>query len=257
MERSEIEAKLGVLRTSVMPILEYSQRELRDHTVHGPMHSENVEKLLVDIISRCNRHGGICRISQVERYILICAAWLHDIGNIVERNAHHRTTCEIIDRLAPAYIEGLSPDCIEPIKWVCLAHSRDYQIRDVPLEIAFRGATVRLRFLAAIFRIADAGDMNSRRAPIGVYEILKNKLSRKSDRIWRSHQAVRDVSFLQSGNSIIVTVTDKRKASFAVKEFISEFQEVRDVLELCGFPYNNVSVVRENIAPYRGRVSLP
>lgn len=257
MERAEIEAKLGVLRTSVDPILEYSQRELKDYTIHGSTHSENVEKLLVDIISRCNRHGGRCRTNLVEKYVLICAAWLHDIGNIIGRSAHNRTACDIIDRLAPAHIEGLCPDCIEAAKWICLAHPRDQQIRSVPLEVPFHNATIKLRFLVAIFRIADAGDMNSRRAPRGVYEILKNKLSKKSDRIWRSYQAVRGVSFLQSGNSVIVTVTDKRKASSAVREFITEFQEVRDVLESYEFPYIDVSVVRESIAPYRGRVSLP
>jgi exopolyphosphatase/pppGpp-phosphohydrolase len=257
MERREAEARLGVLRTSVMPMLEYSQRELRDYTVHGPAHSENVEKLLVEIISRCNRRRGACRISQLGRYILICAAWLHDIGNIVARDAHNRTTCEIIDRLAPSHIEGLHPNYIELVKWVCLAHSRDCQIRSVPPQTAFRSETVRLRFLASVFRIADAADMDSRRAPAGVYEVLRSRLPRKSDRIWRSYQAVRDVSFLQSGSSIIVTVKDKRKASSAVKEFMTEFDEVRDILESHDFPYNEVIVVRESQAPYRGRTSLP
>lgn len=256
MERVQIDAKLSELRTSAWPILEYSQRELKDHTTHGYKHSDEVEKLLTDIISRCNQHDARCNFRPVEEYILICTAWLHDMGNILGRNNHNQTTCDIIDQLAPEHVWGLDPDCIELVKWVCLAHPRSYRIDSVPLEVPFRGSEIKLRYLTAIFRIADAADMNSRRAPIGVYAIIKDSLSRRSDQIWRSHQAVRDVSFLPSGSSIIVTVTDRRRASRAVREFTSEYEEVRDVLEMRDFPYTEIRVIREDVAPYRGRRSL-
>lgn len=256
MERAAVEARLGVLRSGVMPILEYSQRELKDFTTHGHRHSEGVEKLLRDIISRCNRNEGECNIQIDEEYILICAAWLHDLGNITGRDDHNRKTCDIIRRLSPMYISGLHPDYTEFVIWVCLAHSREESINSVPLEIPFGGINVKLRYITSIFRIADAGDMSSRSAPIGAYEIIKDKLSKKSDSIWRSHQAVRDVSFLQSGSSIIITVKDKRKASRAVRDFKDEFRQVEYVLESYGFPYTDVHVVREKVAPYRGRLSL-
>lgn len=256
MERAQIEAKLHELRHSVLPILEYSQRELRDHTTHGYMHSDEVEKLLVKILSRCNEREARCNIGSIEEYLLICAAWLHDIGNIVGRNDHNRITCDIIDQLTPDDIWGLDPDCIEFVKWLCLAHSRSYRIEKVPARAPFRGTEIRLRYLTAVFRIADAADMNSKRAPIAVYEIIKANLPKVSRQIWRSHQAVRDVSFLPSNNFIIVTVSDKRRASRAVKEFIKEHEEVKDVLEAHEFPYTDIRVVREDVAPYRGRRGL-
>lgn len=256
MERTQIDAKLWELRTSVWPILEYSQRELRDHTTHGYKHSIELEKLLNDIITRCNQLDGRCNIGPVEEYLLVCAAFLHDLGNIVSRSNHNETSCDIIDRLTPNYIWGLDPDCLEFIKWICLAHSRNHRIETVPLEAPFRGIQIKLRYITAVFRIADAADMNSRRAPAGVYEIIRESLPIRSDRIWRSHQAIRDVSFLPSGNSIVVTVKDRRTASRAVREFTSEYEEVREVLEAHEFPYTEIRVVREDVAPYRGRLSL-
>jgi hypothetical protein len=256
MEREMINARLSELRVSVMPILEYSQRELRDYTIHGHMHSENVEKLLTDIILRCNMQGGDCSINPTEEYILICSAWLHDIGNILGRDNHNNKTCEIIDHLIPTEIAGVDRDHIESIKWICYSHPREVSIYGVPLETRYRSTVVRLRYLTAIFRIADAGDISSRRAPRGVYKIIKGKLTRKSDRIWRSYQAVRDVSFLPTENSIIMTATDKRKARPAASEFQAEFDEVEPILRRYHFPYINVLIVRENIAPYRGRIML-
>lgn len=257
MDRAAMAAKLSELRISVMPILEYSQRELKDYTIHGQIHSENLERLLAAIISRCNSQDGACNIEPVEEYILICAAWLHDMGNIAARDDHNRKTCEMIDELAPSEIWGLDPDYVESVKQVCLAHPRHVRIDSVPLEIPYRNTFLKLRYITAIFRIADAGDMSSKRAPMGVYKIIKGTLTKRSDRIWRSYQAVRDVSFLPSGTSIIVTVKDKRKAACAVKELQTEFDEVKAVLQRYSLPYTDIQVVREDIAPYRGRVRLP
>jgi hypothetical protein len=256
METWQIESKLGVLRDSVQPILAYSQRELKDFTTHGEDHSEGIESLLTEIISRCETEGGNCAITPFERYIMVCAAWLHDIGNVLGRDLHNEKTCDIITKLVPTHIEGLDPDFVEFVKWICLYHCKNTEIDDVPLQIPYRGGNIRLRYLTAIFRLADAGDMDNRRAPIGVFEIIKDQLTKKSIGIWRSHQAIRDVSFLSAGRSIIVTVKDKRIASWALRDFKAEFTAVESVLRQYDFPYQEIVVVRESKAPYRGRVSL-
>jgi len=75
MNDNEIEAKLGQLRTSVRPVLAYSQRKIKDHTIHGAEHSESIERHLNSIISRTNLHKGAkCNIEPIERYLLICSA---------------------------------------------------------------------------------------------------------------------------------------------------------------------------------------
>jgi len=136
------------------------------------------------------------------------------------------------------------------VKWICLAHS-DYELRKVPLETHFHGSLIRPRYLTAVFRVADAADLESRRAPLPVYEILKEKLPDRTRRIWKSYQNIRDVSFPREGNSIVVTVTNKRGASFALKEFSEDFESARPVLEDHDFPYSNIRVKIEKRAPYK------
>jgi hypothetical protein len=245
MNSSEIEAKLGELRTSVRPILAYSQRELSDYTDHGPDHSERVERLLDAIICCCNLHDVESRIDLFDRYLLISAAWLHDLGNVLGRRAHNERTCTIIDKLTPAQIWGLPPDCVELVKWICYGHE-DLDLGEIPAD-----ERVRLRYLTAVFRIGDAADMDSRRAPIGVYRIIGDKLSTESRRHWRSHQAVRDVTFRPSGDSILVTVTKARRAAFAVKNFTDRFESAKHVLEEFNFPYTRIRVVPQRTVPYR------
>ena len=251
-----LNAEVSVLRDSVQPILAYAQRELKDFTIHGELHSENVEKILTDIISRCNTQVGPCNINPYEKYILICCAWLHDIGVVLGREEHNSKTCSIIDKLYPAFLEGLDSKFVEFVKIVCLYHSKKMQIQQVPVQSPFSGTFIRLQYLTAILRIADAADMDNKRAPIGVFEIIKEKLTKKSQKIWRSHQAVRDVSFLPEGNSIIITVKDKRTSLHAVNDFKLEFSLVSAILEKYDFPFTQIAVVRENRAIYRGQHRL-
>jgi HD superfamily phosphodiesterase len=244
----EIEAKIGELSTSVLPILQYLPRRIGDHTNHGHDHSEEVERLLRTIVRRCNLHGGGCNIQPIEQYLLFCAAWLHDIGNILGREGHGRNSCRIIDSLSPKKIHGLMDDCVEMVKWICYTHS-GANLEMVPLNMSFRGEPLKIRYLAAVFRVADAADMGSRRAPSIVYGLIADKLNEKSRRIWRSHNAVKDVTFMPVGSSIIITVTSRGAASQAIREFVNDFESARGVLEEHEFPYTAIDIREEPRVP--------
>jgi hypothetical protein len=85
--------------------------------------------------------------------------------------------------------------------------------------------------------------MASRRAPICVYEAIKDQLSHDSQRKWKSHHAVMDVCFPIDQKSIVITVTDKVEAQEAVSEFEADWISAKDVLLHHDFPWIETSVI--------------
>jgi hypothetical protein len=237
----KLEARLGELRTSVSSLLQYVTRSTADYTNHGIAHSEEVERLLREVVELCNNRERKCNISPLEGYLLLSSAWLHDIGNVRGREKHNESTCLLLDKLVGKYIWGIEADTVELLRWICYAHPRKIRLGKVPKSVQLRGS-IKLRFLSALFRLIDASDMASRRAPFAVFLGIEDQLDDESKEYWKSHPAIMDVSFREETREIVVTVTDKKTAKKALDEFKKEFRSVRSILLDHEFPCTKLKV---------------
>lgn len=237
------EAFIGALSFSVTPVLNYIHRGIGDFTVHGVDHSREVERQGLNVLKICNQNSRRCNTSSFEEYLVIGSAWLHDLGNIYGRKKHNESVREIIDRLyASNSLWGVLPNAIEPLKWICYAHSTSVSIESVPEYLDIEGR-IKLRYLAALLRLLDASDMANRRAPVCVYELLKDHFEdQDSAKFWLSHQAIMDVFFPDNENSIIITVNNAAKAEIAVEDFIRNFDSVKNILKEYEFPWSSYRV---------------
>lgn len=235
------ESWLGQLSFSVTSILNYIHRGIPDHTIHGPDHCREIESLARDVLTKCNSKARRCNTSSYEEYLVLGSAWLHDLGNILGREKHNETSCNIIDQLGAKYIWGLAPNSVELVKWICYAHSVDVPIETVKETVSVEGG-VKMRFLAALFRLLDASDMANRRAPLPVYELIKDKLDGETQKHWTSHQAILDVFYPEDSESIMITVIDKDRAQFAVDIFNRKFESVKNTLISYEFPWRKFDI---------------
>jgi hypothetical protein len=228
---------IGGLSFSVTSILNYIHRGIGDLTVHGSDHSREIEAIAIDVMNKCNLKTGKCHTSSFEEYIVVSAAWLHDLGNIYGRKDHNQKSCDIIEKLYPSYLWCLLANAVEPVKWLCYSHVSSVDMNTVPEFIDIEGG-VKLRYLAALFRLLDASDMANRRAPLVVYELLKDHFEDPHSKdFWKSHQAIMDVSFPEDENSIIITLIDKKKADLAVQDFKRNLDSVKPILKEYDFPW--------------------
>jgi metal-dependent HD superfamily phosphatase/phosphodiesterase len=238
----ELEGKLAELRMSVLPLLQYVPRSIGDYTDHGASHSEELDRLVQLVVQMCNSKNRKCNISPLEEYLLLCASWLHDIGNLRGREKHNETTCSLIKKLAGKHIWGIIDGTKEYLSWICFAHSREVKLDKVKETVELKG-TIKLRYLSALFRLIDASDMASRRAPTCVFEAIADQLSNESKQYWKTHQAISDVCFREDSQEILVTVTRRNAAKTALDEYGKEFESVQKILSDYEFPCSKIRVV--------------
>ena len=166
----------------------------RYYTDHTMAHSERVIALLDGLTA------GVMRtdkwLSPTEVFVLLAAAYLHDIGMQNERFAngdpstssgqrleeirahHHEQTAEMIYKVfedpANAFAIPLSsdPGVVEAVALVAKGHRR-VDLHDTAYDpFVHGGETVRLRLLAALLRFADALDMDHRRVDLKLMKLL-------------------------------------------------------------------------------------
>ena len=91
-------------------------------------------------------------------------------------------------------IEGIG-EYVPFLAPLSMAHSDDGKpknrlntISDEPMP--FEGGTIRLRYIAALFRLVDACDVNYQRGPHLVRKILKDEMGPKDIRYWKAHASI-------------------------------------------------------------------
>jgi hypothetical protein len=128
-------------------------------TDHGPDHIRKLISRISDLLSA----GEGC-ISAYEAYVLLCAAQVHDVGNIFGRDKHEEKSWQIMERNRAT----LPPDTIEQrlIYDIAKAHGGDRKdkLSDMPRTYDIAQTTVRPQLLAAILKFADELAEDSERA---------------------------------------------------------------------------------------------
>ena len=253
MMNNELEAKLIECRISVAQPLDYTMMGLLNkitgeiYTIHTEKHSKVVEKNLKSIVKICNYQSDTkCYINEEEEFILYCSAWLHDLGNIISRENHAKYSSKIIME-NPDMIHGID-EYRQFIADVSGVHSYDEKIEKDPIihlskTIRTKKSNiVKLQYISAVFRLADACDMDNRKAPKLVYNLLSKHMGETSLNFWKGHNTIYSCNILE--NEIEITFTEKSKSSeFVFDWFTKQFENVRPWLKQYNFP---ITKVKEN-----------
>ena len=134
-------------------------------TIHGSRHIRDVVESLDKIGLSIEEKPRATPVSALEAYILLCAAHLHDAGNIGGRAGHPERSGEIIKDHPDLFYDTETRHNIFDVARVHGGKSRKFG-RDTFREINSDNFTFpRLRLLAAILRIADELSENSERVP--------------------------------------------------------------------------------------------
>ena len=158
-------------------------------TIHGSRHIRDVVESLDKIGLSIKRKPGATPLSPLEAYILLCAAHLHDAGNIGGRAEHSERSGEIIKQHPDLFYDTETRHNIFDIARVHGGKSPKFG-RDTFREISSDNFTSpRLRLLAAILRIADELSENSERVPAELVERLA--VSPESNLAYRYSQCFR------------------------------------------------------------------
>lgn len=158
----------------------------RTYTDHSVAHSERVIVLLDGLTA--GQAATEKRLSPGEAWVLLAAAYLHDVGMQNERFAggdveeiraqHHEQTAEMIYAVfedpANAFPIPLAgdPALVEAVALVAKGHRR-VDLASAEYEpLAHGGEALRLRLLAALLRFADELDVDHRRVDLAQMKLL-------------------------------------------------------------------------------------
>lgn len=149
-------------------------RPLRFYTSHGLEHCQAVEDLIHRLIPR----DCYTQLREKERFYLLAAAWLHDIGMLSTvvakvwgeqlddneiRRCHHTTTAEFI---RVCWHEcGVKERDRFFLAELCRFHRKREDLREAPEMMLVHQSEYRFRLLAAYLRLADALHVDLSRVP--------------------------------------------------------------------------------------------
>ncbi len=228
------EHKLYVIKKAITYILRYIPREIPKFTDHGYEHSKRIIGYLNDVIDIYQESGG--ELNEKEIFILYASAWIHDIGNLEDRESHAEKSCEMWDTLKRQnYLFDLDNPVESGLKTVVKRHRSEEELDDIPERTHSCGDEIKVQLLATLFRIADSCDIDNRRAPEVVYDILQEELD---EEIWKGHMNIESV-LVREGGKILVIVHEEEVSGKQIEELREEIEKVNSVLEDC-----------ENIEPF-------
>ncbi|WP_264737350.1 HD domain-containing protein [Cytobacillus firmus] len=234
---SPVRERLNQISRIAGPVLSRTTNYLTEFTEHDLNHSYGVEKMY-DLIFK----NDFSSLNEDERFILIAATILHDIGMVGNadwmgqedqlRDSHHSRSRQLINQHRLRL--GFNQSEADIIGRIAEAH-RKVDFNTLEGSLAFGIAkSIRPRFLAALLRLADELHVTDDRAPEFVTELINpNPLSRMHH---ERHQVILGVDWSQESANVIniaATVNDWDMED-ALHKMVGEIQEklisVSDIL---------------------------
>lgn len=254
-----LSGRLEEIQDIAMGLLSYTQGKFPYFTPHGFSHSLNVEENLNwmipdDVKNKMNSH---------EVFFLLIAAWMHDWGMVGEldenpkeiRKIHHQRTeinfQRMYDKLFLSKHEGRIAGRI------CKGHTKDNLYTDEFDDIVFGyNVRIRVRFLAAILRIADECDIVCNRTPEIIYYSLNP--SSKSKEEFEKHLSITGIGQLDELHKIYISaVARDPKGADALRQTREKIQQeinvVKGILGQYGILFDVVELKLET----RGFIDKP
>lgn len=227
-------------------VLQYvhSFDEMYYFTDHSIFHSRRVLEHVESIIRICEING--IPLNEPEKSILKCACFLHDLGCIRGRNNHALESVRCIHKLCDMG-EGL---WLGPIKdhidYVVHTHSSNgLAIGEVRATRPVTGfpEKVRLKFLCALFKLADECDIDKRRVNKPLYHLLEDKMPDTSKQFWQGHERVIFLEF-SPDNQIVIHLTSE-DLDWIADSLKKTLEEIKEIFIEYGFPYTNCRIEYE------------
>lgn len=162
-------------------------------TIHGCRHVADLVESLDQIAQGIDRRQGATPINATEAYLLLCAAHLHDAGNIGGRKDHPRRSGELIKEHHALFYDTETRHNVFDIARVHGGVSGKYG-KDTFRELGGDSFTSpRIQLLASILRIGDELSENPERVPGPLLDWFK--ASTTSNFAYRYAQCFRRFSF--------------------------------------------------------------
>lgn len=245
-------ASLDGLEEKAKGILPHIFATFPDYTDHGWNHSRAVEANLDWLLPDQVKH----EMSSAEVFCLLVAAWFHDVGMIGElgderddqkkkkiRETHHiRSKLFMIKNRTEL---GLSLIEASTIGDICMAHRTIDISEELPTSLVIGREHVRLQFLGACLRLADACHMTYDRASELVAKIIKPK--GESQFHFDKHASVGGVGIDESGavieiSCIAMSKDGEKVLSELEREMRQEVKKLRNILGPNGVPVKAVDL---------------
>jgi exopolyphosphatase/pppGpp-phosphohydrolase len=234
------------IATTILPYV-HSTSEMKYYTNHARDHSEKLLFYIDEIIKICDLSE--INLNEVEKSILKCACWLHDLGCIYDRETHADESLKIIEILCQNGHLDLKA-IKDEIKAVVQTHSTSgiSILEDVDLERKIKGYSnvIRLKLLCVLFKLADECHIDRLRAPEALYDILKEKMPDESKSWWVGHEYVTSTNFSFDQKKIIV-IMDKKGNPEIAKSLANTLrnEQLSSVLKEYKFPCTELEIEYE------------
>jgi len=230
---------LEPLENAAKSVLIYTTSKFPYYTPHDFSHSQNVEEILNwlvpdEIKSKMNDH---------EIFFLLVAAWLHDWGMVASeeekaedvRRLHHIRTEENFEKLYDKVHLSLTESRI--VGRICRGH-REENLLNTEYDDSFFGSNIliRVRFLAALLRIADECDVTANRTPEIIYYSLKPEGA--SEEEFKKHLSITGIGKLAPYKLVLSGVAKTPKGVDVIegvkKRIQSQLDSVKAILAANG-----------------------
>jgi len=240
-------------------ILDFLAMNIRYFTSHGKRHSQGVIRQLSNLLP----DEILKSMSSIEVLILLCGAWLHDIGLLVNRDenglelsdaeireCHHELSAWKIHQIAP-WIGLDNRNLVQLLGDICACHRRQVNIAErLPQSERFiQDQRIRTHLLAALIRMADALDTDRQRAP-ELFEQIAT-LSDQARLHWRVCQMI-ELAYLPTEGSIHLDATYQRESGLTendacdlIRNKCADLQEewatVKEIFQAYSMPFTNLT----------------
>lgn len=211
--------KLRRIRLAVIKLIkdcESTYPQLAGYTPHGPEHMERVEHIMHRLIPG----QSVEKLKMRERFFLLAAAWLHDVGMLrgingdherdlsrfpdetIRREHHSRAEKFIVNHFSRLDVDH---EDAQAMGLLALYHRRREPLEECPIEFPVANDTVKLRLLAAYVRLADSLDIDQSRSPSSEYAIcISYNISANSKLHWIKSRLVSGICIEPGNHRIIV-----------------------------------------------------
>ena len=223
---------------------------------HGKNHFERIENNYSNMINESGISLTCCEV-----YLVLLSIWFHDIGLWLGRKEgespedarkyHHERVKDVIDLLvSKKEITPLENSEETILTKICAGHSRKTDLNDITKTSTLNGESINPRLLSALLRIADALDIDHRRAPETIFELFEDSIPENSKEHWDKHRFVNSVEFNRIYASIDIVTTFKQTlidlveqhklAHWVQEEIKNELRSVKSVFDDYELPFSHV-----------------
>jgi hypothetical protein len=237
---------LRVIEKKTKEIWEKGEVNHTFFTLHGMKHSNAVIAILDRLVVGLNHED---QLNEIEKFCLLSAAYLHDVGmqhkyaddekkigsisisknkpyTIQDkiRDEHHLRSGHYI--IKNREILGLDKKEVVIVRLISEGHRKEDLYSNVYDDQVIGLTRIRVRLLSALLRLADELDIDYRRAPETLYEMLKIYMPDYSKIQWLKHHYVSGIIIEQT------TKDGKRALSILINSQYPEEEKGKEISKI-------------------------